>query len=325
MKIMIIGGNGFIGSHLATHLIEQGHEVVVVDRRDALVRQPRKPREYQSRFLHIDRNIYTDQDAQEIFEAVNADSVIFCASTVPDEIQAAASPSLTMQTLTVLTSSFYAAKAAGVKRFVYLSSVPTSLLFLHKPRALLHHLAEEFLYNEATESGMDVMVLKLTDVYAPGTTNVRHNFLNVLLSTALLGTPLVVNPQDRADFVYIGDAVLAITGAVEQGSKEIHLSPTAAASHKGQPAVYYVSSGQPTMNLVEVIAAFNTVANALQFPTVRYVQQTTHDMPTDMAYEESDSAALILLTGHGEDPLSLEQGLNKMIAMEQLLLSDELL
>ena len=31
MKILITGGAGFIGSHIVDRLIEEGHEVVVVD------------------------------------------------------------------------------------------------------------------------------------------------------------------------------------------------------------------------------------------------------------------------------------------------------
>jgi UDP-glucose 4-epimerase len=31
MKILITGGAGFVGSHLADKLIEQGHEITVID------------------------------------------------------------------------------------------------------------------------------------------------------------------------------------------------------------------------------------------------------------------------------------------------------
>ncbi|MCU0707802.1 MAG: NAD-dependent epimerase/dehydratase family protein, partial [Pirellula sp.] len=31
MRILVTGGSGFIGSHLTEHLLQSGHEVVVVD------------------------------------------------------------------------------------------------------------------------------------------------------------------------------------------------------------------------------------------------------------------------------------------------------
>lgn len=314
MKIMLIGGNGLIGSFLAAHLVDNGHKITVVDGRSELI-----DIDTFNGKVWIDRNIYTDQGAQEIFDLVKPDAVIFCASTVPDADQALNNPSMTMRNLQTLTASFYAALAAKVKRFIYLSEVPTSLVLQHKPLALQHAMAEEFLANSGgIVNDMDTIVLKLTNVYAAGTTDKRSNFLNDLLKASASGETLKVNLHDRADYVHIKDVVNAITGAVEQGSKEVHHGQ-AKAAHKGQPAVYYISSGQPAMARIEVIALYNRVATEQRIPTVKYVHAYGERMPEDMAYEESDTSSLILLTGIDTEPMDLEQGINKLIAMERLL------
>ena len=40
MKILVLGGNGFIGSHLVDKLMKEGHAISVFDRRQELFRKP---------------------------------------------------------------------------------------------------------------------------------------------------------------------------------------------------------------------------------------------------------------------------------------------
>ena len=33
MKVLIVGGSGYVGTHMARHLLEQGHQVTIASRR----------------------------------------------------------------------------------------------------------------------------------------------------------------------------------------------------------------------------------------------------------------------------------------------------
>jgi nucleoside-diphosphate-sugar epimerase len=308
MKILIVGGSGLIGSYLAPHLIEQGHEVIIVDARQALVNIPGNTAK------RLDWNITSDQSAMDTFDFAKPDAVIFMASTVPDGPSSVLNPSLTMKTFQTLAATYYAAQASGVKRFIYLSSVPRSIRF-HEPLSMLHELVERFIHLASTDSSMDAMILKATNVYAPGTVDKRNHFLNDLLKASATGEKMRISPHDRADFVYIGDAVAAITGAVEQGSASVRANLK---HSKTTDSVFYISSGNPTMNLVEIAETYNKAARELGFRPARY-DLAGGVSNLDMAYEESDTSALILLTGISDDPLELELGCHKLIEMERLL------
>ena len=317
MKVLLIGGSGLIGSYLAPHLMEQGHEVVIVDAREPLI-------DLGVKVKRLGWNITSDQTAHDALDFAKPDVILFMASAVPDWASSVTNPSKTMKTFQAMTSTYYAAQTVGVKRFIYLSSVPESSR--HEPMSMLNELVERFLdlapcstgTNWDHEAHIDVMILKATNVYAPGTVDKRHNFLNTLLKASASGERLKISSNDRSDFVHIGDAARAITGAIEQGSAAARTNLEAPMLSRS--SVFYISSGRPTMNFVEIIKTYNRAANILGYSPVHYDLITKHwGVGLDMAYEESDTSSLMLLTGISEEPLELEQGCCKLIEMERLL------
>lgn len=114
MKAMVLGGCGFIGSHIVDALLAAGHQVRVVDRAPEQFRPPLDGVEY----LFFDYTV-----ASELQQAISGRDVVFhCISTtVPatsnENPQADVRENL-MGTLGLLD----AMRKAGVSRMVYLSS-----------------------------------------------------------------------------------------------------------------------------------------------------------------------------------------------------------
>lgn len=295
MKVLLVGGNGLIGSGLRTVLEERGHEVVIADKRESHLGHP------------ATENIYTFEDADQYLTKV--DTVVFLAARVHDSAAAKMSPNLTFQTLQPMINTYYAAKANGVKRFIYLGGVlpyePSNPLFM------LHHMAQEFLEPKSNEA-METIVLKPTTVYAPGTMDVRKNLINDLLWSSMTGIPVEVTYRE-VDFVYGSDVVRAITGVVEQGAKDLERMHRY--HHHNGRAVFYISSGQPAIDEARVAAAFNKVAQELGHPNATVNVRAQYGV--HLGYEESDMAALTLLTGVEEDTTTLEQGIRKLITLER--------
>jgi UDP-glucose 4-epimerase len=68
-KVLVTGGAGFIGSHVVESLLEQGHEVVVVDN---LVTGHRENVDPRARFYHLD---IRSADLNDLFERERPDAV----------------------------------------------------------------------------------------------------------------------------------------------------------------------------------------------------------------------------------------------------------
>lgn len=73
MKVLLIGGCGFIGSHVADSLLEHGHAVRIYDRR---------PEQFRAALPGVDYIMGDLSDTAQIFEAMNGvDAVIHLVST----------------------------------------------------------------------------------------------------------------------------------------------------------------------------------------------------------------------------------------------------
>ena len=113
MKVLITGGAGFIGSHLADRLLDEDHEVLVIDnyatgRRDNLTERDG---------LTIVEDTIEDPDVVlEAFEGFKPDFVVHAAAAYKDP-EAWGADVLTNALGTV--NVVKAAQATGVQRLLY--------------------------------------------------------------------------------------------------------------------------------------------------------------------------------------------------------------
>lgn len=129
MKALVIGGCGFIGSHVVDNLLANGVSVRVLDRRPEMYRPPLPGVEYVMCDL---------SDTAQIFEAlVGVDAVIHLASTtVPATSNMDPAADITGN-LIAMVRLLEVMREANVKKMVYLSSggtvygVPQMLSLIH--------------------------------------------------------------------------------------------------------------------------------------------------------------------------------------------------
>lgn len=115
MKVLVTGGSGFLGSHVAEQLAEAGHDVV------ALVRKSSN-RKFLSSLKNVTLAEGTVEDRASIDKAMKGvDAVIHSAGLVKAKNEAAFFECNTQGTVNLLDSAI--ANAPNLKRFVHVSSL----------------------------------------------------------------------------------------------------------------------------------------------------------------------------------------------------------
>ena len=229
MKILITGGAGFVGSHLADRLTGRGDEVLVIDnyatgRRDNLSES--------APGLRVIEGDIADRDlVDRSFDEFGPDVVVHAAASYKDPTDWAEDARTNVLGSVLVTK---AAQAAGVRRLIYLQ---TALCYglhpIEQPITLDHPIrpgdSSYAISKTAGEqyialSGIDYQSFRLANAYGPR--NISGP-LPTFFSRLTGGKPTFVM-DTRRDFVYISDLVDVLEKAVDGA---------------GRTGAYHVSSG----------------------------------------------------------------------------------
>jgi UDP-glucose 4-epimerase len=215
VKVLITGGAGFIGSHLADRLLTRGDEVLVIDnfstgRRDSLAEH--------ERLEIVEGSIVSRELVGETWARFKPDVVAHAAASYkdPDDWSEDAATNAA-GTANVVRAS----EAAGVRRFVYFQ---TALCYglnpVEQPITLDHPLRpEESSYaisKTAGEyyvrlSGLDWVSLRLANAYGPRNISGPLPTFYHRLTT---GKPCFVM-DTRRDFIFVDDLVQLVLQAID--------------------------------------------------------------------------------------------------------------
>jgi UDP-glucose 4-epimerase len=172
MKVLVIGGCGFVGSHVADALIARGLQVRILDRR---------PEAFRARLPYVEYHLGDFGDTGQLLEALaGTDAVIHLASTtVPGTANLDPVSDITGN-LVATVRLLEMMRAAGQRKIVYLSSggtvygIPTT-----DPVAEAHPLqpinsygivkvaVENYLHMEQALHGLSHVVLRASNPYGP--------------------------------------------------------------------------------------------------------------------------------------------------------------
>ncbi len=211
MKILIIGSKGFIGYHLYSHLVKQGHEIwsadVIIDNSS------------NERYFHLDA---TNSDFSPLFNHTAYELCINCsgAASVPDSIRYPFRD-YSLNTLNVFKILEAIRRSQSACKFLNLSSAavygnperlpinedvpvnPLSPYGIHKLQA--EQICKEFndFYKIQTCS------VRIFSVYGPG---LRKQLFWDLYNKIDSGIPFTLfgTGNESRDFIYISDLVKAI-------------------------------------------------------------------------------------------------------------------
>ncbi len=242
MKIVVTGGAGFIGSHIADACIAAGHEVVILD---DLSRGDRRNLHPKARFYEIDIN---DPDVKQNFQDERPDVLNHHAAqiSVSDSVR---DPMRDAQVNILGTLNLLgAAAAAGTSKVIFASTggamygeiadAPAdeeSPRFPISPYAVSKISAEFYLGYYRRQHGLHYTTLRYANVYGPrqsphGEAGAVAIFSTMTLSgraPRLFAARQVGDAGGIRDYVYVGDVVRANLIALEQGDDDVFNIATA--------------------------------------------------------------------------------------------------
>lgn len=218
MKILITGGAGFIGSHLADGLLAEGHRIMVIDnyttgRRDNL--------ESHNNLMVVEGTITDVALVNKLFKEFHPDHVIHAAASYkdPDNWLEDAQTNI-IGTINMVI----AAKSVNVKRVIYFqTALCYGLTPLEQPITLKHPLfsggypgGSSYAISKTSGeqyielSGLDFISFRLANGYGPRNISGPLPTFYHRLTT---GKPCFVM-DTRRDFVYVNDIVEVVIKAV---------------------------------------------------------------------------------------------------------------
>ena len=228
MRILVTGGAGFIGSHLAERLVRLGHDVVVVDS-ETTGRREHVPPGAQYRPGDVCRV----EDLEEVFDA-GLDAVAHIAGQV-SLIRSFTDPVVDLKTNVEGTVNVLGCCIRHrVPRLLYASSMtvyghngtlPTTEDTPCAPVSyygITKYAAERYVHTTAERPDLDfdfgVTSFRMYNVYGPrqALDNPYQGVLGIFLGNVLRGEPVTIfgDGNQSRDFVYIDDVVDAWVAAL---------------------------------------------------------------------------------------------------------------
>jgi UDP-glucose 4-epimerase len=247
MKCVVIGGGGFLGSHLAEALLNLHHKVVVLDR-------PKTP--YLDELAKQGASIAAGDflDPEFIKETLIDVEVVyhFASTTVPKTSNE--NPIYDIETnLKGAINLFNAAKDAGVKKVVYSSSggtvygVPKEIPINedHSTSPICSYgivklAVEKYLHWFWTLYGLDYCILRMSNVYGDRQpANGVQGIIPTIIDKGLRNQEINIWGDGTIirDYIHVSDVVTAFLKA---------------STHQGQESIFNISSGQGH-SIIEII------------------------------------------------------------------------
>jgi len=222
MKSIITGGAGFIGSHLCERLVDEGHEVTVLD--NFSLGKKNNLRKIKDKITIVKRDIRNLNSINNLFKRTQN---VFHLAALADIVPSIENPDDYYSTN--VTGTYNVLKASinnKVKRFIYSASsscygIPnefptkeTSEISPQYPYALSKRLGEELVIHFANIYNLNATSLRLFNVYGPRarTSGNYGAVFGVFLAQKIARKPFTIvgDGKQTRDFTFVSDIIDAM-------------------------------------------------------------------------------------------------------------------
>ena len=198
MKILIIGGSGFLGSYVADELFRKGHKVILFDKK--------KSKRANKKIKIIIGDI---QNHFILKKAIKGVDVVYNFAAIADIGEALRKPIQTVKTnILGVVNILEICKKYKIKRFVFASSI-----YVHSQQGGFYRAskqaAELYIEEYSKQHGLNYTILRFGTVYGPRA-DVRNNLSRIISGAIKTGT-VKYRGTSRAvrRFIHVKDAAKA--------------------------------------------------------------------------------------------------------------------
>jgi UDP-glucose 4-epimerase len=257
-KVCVIGGAGFLGSHVADALTSAGYHVCIYDRN-------------RSPWLRDDQEMIIGDvmNVAEVDAAVKGSDIVYNFAALADLNLALDKPVETVQ-INVLGNAHVleACRCNGVKRFIYASTVYVYSRqggFYRCSKQAAEHYVEEY----QRVYGLDYTILRYGSLYGPRAdlSNGLYRIVKSALETGVLRYE--GSPDTLREYIHVEDAALASVAALGE-------------DFRNQSVVLTGQEPMRVIDLLEMLAEILGMQQAVEFiPS----EQPGHYVRTPYAYQ----------------------------------------
>jgi len=212
MKVIVFGGSGFLGSHVADSLSEAGHEVTIFDINE-------------SEFLRSDQKLIIGDilDRDSIFSAVKGQDVVMNFAGIADLDDATTKPIKTIN-LNILGTAHImdACLEFDVKRFIYASTI-----YVHSEKGGFYRCSKQateiYIEEYNRKFGLDFTILRYGTLYGPRSDN--RNSIYRYIDNALNNKEIVCGGtgDEIREYIHVKDAAELSVKAMNEEYANKHI------------------------------------------------------------------------------------------------------
>ena len=203
-KVVVVGGSGFIGSHVADRLSDVGYHVTIYDK-------------IKSQWLRNDQKFIIGdvQDSEKLNQSISGAEVVYNFAAIADLDQAFKQPIKTIN-INILgnLNVLEACRTHGVKRFIYASTV-----YVHSREGGFYRCSKQASESYVEEYhkiyGLDYTILRYGSLYGPRAdyTNGIYRIIKSAIENGLVSYEGDINAM--REYIHVEDAAQASVDAIK--------------------------------------------------------------------------------------------------------------
>lgn len=215
MKVVVFGGSGFLGSHVADELLRKGYKVVIFDK-------------VRSRFLQDKQDIILGDilDKKQVSDAVAGCDYVYNYAGIADLDDASTRPVDTVMLNVVGTCNILdACVEHQVRRFVYASS-----FYANSEKGGFYRCskqaAEIYIEEYERKYGLEYTVLRYGSLYGPRAD--KNNGMREMIEQAMTGNIIHCSGtgDDMREYIHVADAAELSVEVLDEKYANRHLQLT---------------------------------------------------------------------------------------------------